>query len=363
MNWYLVFILAVIGAQFVLETVADWLNVRHVQEELPEEFEGYYDDEKYRTSQRYLRDTTYSDMFADTVKTAVVVTFILCGGFNYVDQAARSLGGGTVVTGLVFAGILTAASRLMALPFAAYDTFVIEERYGFNKTTPATFLLDEVKVLFLTAALGGPLFALVLWFFEYAAGTAWLYCWGLVVAFEMVMVFVAPYVILPLFNKYEPLEEGELKSAIEAYARSQGFAMKGVFTMDGSKRSSKSNAFFTGFGRSRRIVLFDTLIARHSVEEIVAILAHEMGHYKKRHVLWSIVRAVAAAGVSFYLLSFFINNRGLFEAFQMEHVSVYAGLFFFGFLFATLGRITTGNRCSDSRVTFSSRITPQGICP
>ncbi|HAK96239.1 MAG TPA: peptidase M48 [Planctomycetes bacterium] len=336
MNGYLAVVLAALIGHYVLELVSDWLNVRNVKEDLPAEFEGFYDPAKYRTSQQYLRETTRFGLIEDTFDTVVSVAFILLGGFNLVDTLARGAAAGEVLTGLVFAGILIVAAKIIGLPFDVYDTFVIEEKYGFNRTTPRTFVLDIVKSLLLNAILGGALFALVVWLFDAAGARAWLYCWGAVVAFELVIMFLAPYVILPLFNKFEPLAEGPLRTAIEDYARRRGFAMKGVFTMDGSKRSSKTNAFFTGFGRSRRIVLFDTLIAKHTVEELVAIVAHEMGHYKKKHIPKAILRASLAAGLTFYLLSLFIKNPGLFEAFGMERLSTYASLFFFGFLYAPI---------------------------
>jgi STE24 endopeptidase len=336
MNAHLAVVLAALIGRYVLELVSGRRNIRNISEDLPAEFEGFYDSAKYRTSQQYLRENTRFGLVEDTFDTVLSIGFILLGGFNLVDTLARGAAAGEVLTGLVFAGFLILGAKVIGLPFDVYDTFVIEEKYGFNRTTPRTFVLDSVKALILNAILGGALFALVVWLFDAAGPRAWLYCWGAVVAFELVIMFIAPYVILPLFNKFEPLDEGPLKTAIEDYARSRGFAMKGVFTMDGSKRSSKTNAFFTGFGRSRRIVLFDTLIAKHTVEELVAIVAHEMGHYEKKHIPKAILRATAASGITFYLLSLFIKNPGLFEAFRMEHISTYASLFFFGFLYTPI---------------------------
>jgi STE24 endopeptidase len=157
-----------------------------------------------------------------------------------------------------------------------------------------------------------------------------------VVLFQIVLLFLAPVIIFPLFNKFYPLEDGELKTAIEDYARSQHFKMRGIFKMDASKRSTKSNAFFAGFGRFRRIVLFDTLIDRHTVDELVSVLAHEMGHYKRKHILKSILISVMTTGLVFFVLSLFINNKGLFSAFKMQHTSIYASLFFFAFLYSPI---------------------------
>ncbi|MFO8240732.1 MAG: M48 family metallopeptidase, partial [Dissulfuribacterales bacterium] len=339
MNAYLIAILLILIIRYLLDLVSDWLNVRHVSTEVPVEFKGSYDAEKYRKSQNYLRENTGFGIFVDTIQTVITIAFVLFGGFNVVDRISISLGGGTIITGLIFAGILILASKILSLPFSIYSTFVIEEKYGFNKTTPKTYLLDIIKSLLLTALIGGVVFAAVLWFFEKTGDLAWIYCWVVITLFQIFFMFIAPLVIMPIFNKFVPLEEGELRTAIENYAKAQNFKMKGIFKMDGSKRSSKSNAFFTGFGRSRRIVLFDTLIERHTVNELVSILAHEMGHYKKKHIIKAIVRSIIVMGLALFLLSLFIENERLFAAFKMEHLSIYASLFFFGFLYTPIAML------------------------
>ena len=252
------------------------------------------------------------------------------------DQFARSFQWGSIFTGLVFAGLLLFASQMLDLPFSLYQTFVLEEKYGFNKTTPKTFILDILKSWGLVALLGSILFSGILWFFEYAGPLAWLYCWIVLTLFQLFLLFIAPVVIMPIFNKFVPLEEGELKTAIREYAEQQGFKMKGIFSMDGSKRSTKSNAFFTGFGGFRRIVLFDTLIEKHTVDELVSILAHEIGHYRKKHIFKSLLISILTTGLMFFILSLFINNKDLFAAFGMQETSIYASLFFFGFLYAPI---------------------------
>jgi STE24 endopeptidase len=339
MNSYLLVILLILIIRYLLDLISDWLNVRNVSTELPAEFKGYYDAEKYSQSQNYLRENTRFGIFVDTLQTIITIVFVLVGGFNFVDRIARSLGQGPILTGLVFAGILIFASKILNLPFSIYNTFVIEEKYGFNKTTPKTYFLDIIKSLTLTALIGGIVFAAVLWFFEKTGNLAWIYCWMAITLFQIFLMFIAPLVIMPIFNKFVPLEESELRTAIENYAKAQDFKMKGIYMMDGSKRSSKSNAFFTGFGRSRRIVLFDTLIERHPVKELVSILAHEMGHYKKKHIIRAIARSVIVMGLTLFLLSLFIKNEQLFAAFKMEHLSVYASLFFFGFLYTPIAML------------------------
>lgn len=339
MNVYLAVILVAIAADFVITSLADWLNVKRISPALPDEFKGYYDAERYRVSQNYLKDNTRFSLIENAFLTAVKVAFILFGGFNLADILARSFDLGPIPTGLIFAGIVMLGLQLIELPFSAWRTFRIEERYGFNRMNAATFFGDLLKGWLLGAVLGGAIFALVLWVFERFGPGAWVYGWIGVSVFYLFVTFIAPVVIMPLFNKFVPLEEGELRTAIEDYARSQDFKMKGLFKMDASKRSTKSNAYFTGFGRFRRIVLFDTLIKRHTIDELVSVLAHEMGHYKKKHIQRSMLLSLASVGLMFFLLSLFINNPGLFAAFGVQKLSVYASLFFFAFLYAPINLV------------------------
>ena len=242
-------------------------------------------------------------------------------------------------SGLVFTGLLALLSTALNLPFSIYSTFVIEQRFGFNTTTVTTFILDGLKAVLLTILLGGPLLAAILWFFETSGPHAWLFCWIASVAFLLAVQFLAPVVIMPLFNKFVPLAEGELKEAITRYALAQQFAIQGIYTMDGSKRSTRANAFFTGFGRFRRIVFFDTLMDKLAANEIVAVLAHEMGHYKLKHIPVMLALSILQMGLLFFILSLFLGNQGLFAAFGMEHLSVYASLVFFGFLYAPISTL------------------------
>jgi len=339
MNIYLVFILAVLLCSYLLDTIVDILNLRAMSPALPKEFEDWYDGEKYKKSQLYLRETTLFDIISSTVFTCITIGFILLGGFNAVDVFARGFGFGSILTGLLFIGVLLFASSLLNIPFSAYATFVIEEKFGFNKTTVRTFVTDLLKSWLLTLIIGGIVLCLVLWFFEKTGTWAWLYCWGAVTVFQAFFLFIYPVVILPLFNKFTPMEDGDLKTAITQYADSQNFRIKGIFTMDGSRRSTKSNAFFTGFGKFKRIALFDTLIEKHSLDELVSIVAHEIGHYKKHHILQHLLIAAATSGIMFFILSLFLNNRALFDAFRMQETSIYASLLFFGFLYTPIEMI------------------------
>jgi len=336
MNLIAIFILAAIGIDFVLNVWADRLNLKWLRPELPESFKVVYAPDQYRKSQEYLRVNTRFGWITGTFDVALLLIFWFARGFPLLDQWIRSWNFSPVLNGLIFIGILGLIKATVSLPFSVYATFVIEEHFGFNKTTWSTFMLDLLKGLVLALLLGTPLLAGVLFFFEYAGGYAWLFCWIVITLYMLAVQFIAPTWIMPLFNKFISLEDGELKSAILEYAKSIKFPVQNVYVMDGSRRSSKSNAFFTGFGKYKRIALFDTLIKQHSVKELLAVLAHEMGHYKKKHILWGMILGILQTGLMLYLLSLFISYQGLFDAFYMEHTSVYGGLIFFAMLYSPL---------------------------
>lgn len=339
MNIYLIIILVAIAVDFALDISSNWLNLRALTKKLPDEFSEVYDEETYAKSQEYTKVTTRFGFLTGLFDLALLLVFWFSGGFNWLDQIVRSWGFGELVSGLFFIGILMVVKTFISLPFSVYSTFVIEERFGFNKTTAKTFVLDLIKGLLLGAVIGIPLLAGVLAFFMYTGDLAWLYAWLAVTAFTLIMQYVAPTWIMPLFNKFTPLEEGELRSAIEDYTEKVNFPLQGLFVIDGSKRSSKSNAFFTGFGKNKRVALYDTLIENHTVPELVAVLAHEIGHYKKKHIIKGMVISILHTGVLFFLLSFFLSEEALFDAFYMEQMSVYTGLIFFGMLYSPIEMI------------------------
>ena len=336
MNIYSIVIFTVLIAEFALNFWADYLNLRTLSSPLPQEFNGIYDTASYQKSQAYTRVRIIFGIIESAFNLIVTILFWLAGGFNFLDSLIRRLDFGMLITGLLYIGVLVLVRSILALPFSIYSTFVIEERFGFNKTTPATFTMDILKGLFLGILLGVPLLSGILAFFGYAGMFAWLYCWIAATVFILFVQFIAPTWIMPLFNKFTPLESGELRDSILAYAQSVQYSLRDVYVMDGSKRSSKSNAFFTGFGKNKRIALFDTLIKKHTVEELVAVLAHEIGHYKKKHITQGIVISIMHLGVMFYLLSIFIGQKELHEAFFMENISIYAGLLFFGLLYTPI---------------------------
>ena len=334
MNIYLLIILSALIGEFLLRTLVRVLNLKALDPGLPNEFQGYYDEEKYARSQEYTRVNTRFAFFTTSFDLIVILVFILFGGFNFVDQIIRGFGLSVLPSGLAFFGILFFASDLISTPFSLYQNFVIEEDFGFNKMTLKTFILDKLKGYLLTLALGGVFLTAILFFFEKTGEYGWLYAWGIIGLFMILIQPLFTLVIAPMFNKFTPLEKGELRTAIENYAQKVGFPLSRIDVMDGSKRSAKSNAYFSGFGKLKRIALFDTLMEKHSNDEMVAILAHEVGHYKKHHIKVGILISILHTGLLFWLLSIFIDNSGLFEAFQMKEISVYGGLTFFMILYS-----------------------------
>lgn len=334
MNIYAIFILAALLAEYALNVVSDGLNLRHLQRGLPEEFTDTFEEAEYERAQEYTRTRTRFGLISSTFGLAVLLLFWFVGGFEWLDTVVRGWGYGPIGTGLFYIGLLVLGRGVLSLPFSVYSTFVIEERFGFNETTPKTFVVDLIKSLALGVAIGGPVLAAVLWFFEASGPMAWVYAWIAVTAVMLLLQFFAPRYIMPLFNDFEPLEEGDLRTAIFSYADSVDFPVNEVYIMDGSRRSNKANAFFTGFGSNRRIVLFDTLVEKLEVDELLAVVAHEMGHYKLNHIPQRIAISVVQTGVLFLLLSVFLQVEGLFEAFYVDQPAVYTGLLFFGLLYS-----------------------------
>ena len=333
MNGYAALILTVLLLDYCLNLWADVLNLKALRPELPDDMADVYDADAYRTSQEYTRVQTRFGWVSSTCMLAVMLVFWFAGGFQVVDDFVRQWHLGPVGSGLVYIGLLGAGQAVLGFPFALYATFVIEARFEFNQTTVWTFLTDRLKGLGLALVLGGPLLAGVLAFFTYAGPHAWLYCWVATTVFALGLQFIAPTWIMPLFNTFTPLEPGPLREAIFAYAASVKFPVEDIVVMDGSRRSRKSNAFFTGFGKRKRIALFDTLVQAHTVPELVAVLAHEVGHYKKGHIIRGLVVSIAHMGVMWFLLAVFLEHPGLFAAFYVDEPSVYAGLVFFGLLY------------------------------
>jgi len=336
MNIYTIIILAALLLEYILGVVSTFLNLKTLNVPLPREFSDIYDNELYKKSQKYTQVRAKFGLIEDTFSIFILLVFWFLGGFNWFDQTVRSFALEPIIDGIVYIGVLLICPSILSLPFSIYSTFVIEERFGFNRTTPKIFIADRFKELMLAILLGVPLLAGTLVIFTYGGEFAWLYCWILVTLFILFIQYIAPTWLMPLFNKFTPLEDGELKQTILSYARDVNFPLEGIFVMDGSKRSTKANAFFTGFGKHKRIAFFDTLVGKYTVQEMLAILAHEIGHYKKKHIQKGMFLSILHSGFMLYLLSIFINNRLLFDAFFMNDLSVYGSLIFFGLLYSPI---------------------------
>ena len=336
MNIFFAIILFALIFEYLLDMIANFLNLKSIKSVVPEDLSGIYEPDEYRKSQDYLRTTTKFAFLTNTFKLILLLGFWFAGGFGWLDEAIREQNFHIIINGLLFISILLLAQLVLTIPFEIYSTFVIEDRFGFNKTTPSTFAYDRVKGLLILLIIGGPLIAGILSFFEYAGSLAWVYCWIAVTLFSLGLQFIAPTWIMPIFNKFTPLEKGNLRDSIFEYANTVNFSIDNILLMDGSKRSNKANAFFTGFGKHKRIALFDTLIEKHSVSELVSIIGHEIGHYKKGHIIQRLVFSIIHSGVIFFLLSIFLNSTELYDAFFVDEQSVYAGLLFFGLLYTPI---------------------------
>lgn len=326
-----------------LDFVATLLNLKSLDPELPAPFRDVFDAEKYAQSQQYTRVSSKFHVLEGSVSLAVLLAFWLLGGFGYLDRWTRSFGLSEIPTGLLFLSALFLGNHLIQLPFRLYDTFKLEASFGFNKTTPKLFITDEIKNLAIAALLGLPLLAGILWIFQYAS-YAWLWAWGFVSAYVVFVQYIYPSLVLPLFNKFTPMPEGELRSSIEDMAKRCQFPLTEISIMDGSKRSTKANAYFTGFGKSKRIALYDTLIEGQTNEEIVAVLAHEIGHFRRHHIIQRVIAGILQTGVLFFLLGLVTNPNGvfareLFDAFGVKTISPHVGLVLFSILFSPASRL------------------------
>ena len=336
MNTFALIITAIVLIEFIIDNTAKYLNLKALDAELPQEFADVYDGDTYRKSQEYTKTRTKFGFISSSFGLVSLLLFWFLGGFEFVNTLAESWSDSFILRGLYFFGILIVSQQLVSLPFSIYSTFVIEERFGFNKTTTKTFVIDMLKGIVLLGVIGGAVLALILYIFNELGEMSWLYAWGTVIAFTLIMQYIAPKWIMPLFNKFKPLEDGELKHMIMEFAEKVDFQLQDIFIMDGSKRSSKSNAFFTGFGKNKRIALFDTLVEKHTTGELVSVLAHEIGHYKRKHILQGMFISILHTGVLFYLLSLFLYQDGLYTAFYMDSTPIYAGFLFFSLLYSPL---------------------------
>jgi STE24 endopeptidase len=337
-----VIILVGVFALWKLEFAATLLNLKTFPTQVPGPLQDLMDAEKLEKARRYLGVNARFGILQSTVSLVVLLVFWSLGGFGWLDGLARSFTSSPVLAGLVFLSLLFLGQSLISLPFSIYDTFVIEQKFGFNRSTPATFVMDRLKGLVLAAVIGLPLAAAVLWIFGNVAH-AWLWAWLVVTAFQLILTYLAPTLIMPLFNKFTPMPDGELKQEIEALGVKCGFPLTGVFVMDGSKRSTKANAFFTGLGKRKKIALFDTLVDKSSQPELLGVLAHEIGHFRCGHIKQRLAVGILQTAVIFFLLGLATDPDGkfarlLFDAFGVKQISPHVGLVLFSILLEPVGK-------------------------
>ena len=333
-------LISILIISFIVDKVLDALNAKHYKDPIPPELSDVYEEEDYLKSQNYKKANDRFSSIASSISLVVTLFFFYLDGFAFVDEWARTFSDNTIIIALIFFGSIMFASDLLSTPFSYYHTFIIEEKFGFNKTTLKTFLVDKIKGWLMSAILGGLLLSIIIWFYESVGSNFWLYAWGIIAVFVFFINMFYARLIVPLFNKQTPLCDGSLKTKIQDYAQKVGFKLDKIVVIDGSKRSTKANAYFSGFGSEKRVTLFDTLIKDLEEEEIVAVLAHEVGHYKRKHILFNLIINILIMGFTFWLLSLFIGNPILSEALNVALPSFHIGLIAFGILYSPISELT-----------------------
>ena len=336
----LILILSFIAFDFILEQTLEFLNLKHQKQALPNELKGIYDEKKYRLSLAYQRENTRLSFITAAFSFMLAFILLVTGGFGYIDSLLRESIASPELLPLVFFGVLFLGSDILNIPFQCYHTFVIEEKYGFNKTTPRLFVVDKLKGYLIAFITGGLLLWVLIMLINQLGEAFWIYFLVVITAFMLFMNMFYTTLILPLFNKLKPLEEGELKQAINDYSQRINFPIHNIFVIDGSRRSKKANAFFSGLGKKKKIVLYDTLIQNHSTDELVAVLAHEVGHYKKRHIVSGIFLSVVQVAVMLFILSKMIFNEGLSLALGASQWGIHLNLMAFAILYSPISRLT-----------------------
>lgn len=339
-NEWLYLILGIVVVDYAIDQLLDYLNYKHSKTALPDKLKDLYDEEEYIRSQKYQKAKSRFGFLTSAFSTLLTILVLSFGGFGWLDGSLRDYVEDPILLSLAFFGVLFVLSDIVNTPFSYYSTFVIEEKFGFNKTTLKTFIVDKFKGYLLTVIIGGILGYALLWIVHQLGANFWLYALALVATFMLIMNLFYTSLILPLFNKLKPLEEGELKDKIMSYAKGVSFPLDNIFVIDGSKRSTKANAFFSGIGKKKKIVLYDTLIEKHSHEELVAVLAHEVGHFKKKHIVLSLVLSVLQMAVTFYVLSLFVFSENLSVALGGSEMAIHLNFIAFGLLYTPISRLT-----------------------
>ena len=334
---YLFLVLIVFG--FVFDKILDFINTKNWKEEIPSSMKEYYDKEKYDQSRNYHKEKGKVSFIQSILMFVIIINVLIFGLFGKLDNYIATFVQDDFFQAITFFGVLILISEAISIPFSIYDTFVLEEKYGFNKTTLGIFIIDKLKSYFLMAIIGGGLLWVILWVIGQIDQGYWYWLWIILVSFMLLMNMFYADVILPIFNKLKPLGDGDLREAIEEYAGKVGYSLKNIYVIDGSKRSTKANAFFSGLGPRKTIALYDTLIEKHTTKELVAVLAHEVGHFKKKHIRTSMILSIFQTGIILFLLEYFLSYPAVTQALGANLPSFHVGVIAFSLVFSPIGTI------------------------
>ena len=332
-------LITILLIKFVIDSVLNHLNAKHFNDTLPNDISDVYEINEYQKSQSYKKTNHNFSKITSLFSLITTLLFFFFDGFSIVDEIARGFSNNIIIITLIFFGIIIIGSDIISIPFSLYKTFVIEEKFGFNKSTKKLFFLDKIKGLLMTIILGGSILSIITWFYEFTGNYFWIYTWLLITTFSVFLNMFYSKLIVPLFNEQTILEEGDLKNEIVKYVNSVGFKANNIYVVNGSKRSTKANAYFSGFGNQKRITLYDTLINDLENNEIVAVLAHEVGHYKRKHILYNLTSSIILTGFALFVLSLFIKTPLLSLALGVSHPSFHIGLIAFGILYSPVSQI------------------------
>ncbi len=339
-SFLLTIIITIVILGYLFDQILDYINLKALRKDIPIEIKEFYDQEKYQKSLDYQREQSYFSFYSSGFSFLLSLAMLLLGGFGWLDNILGNYIDNQIVMALAFFGVIMIASDILSTPFQWYSTFVIEEKFGFNKTTLKTFITDKLKGYALGAVIGGALLSLLIYFINIIGPNFWIWFGVIASVFILLVNMFYTTLLLPLFNKLTPLQDGELKSAIHEFSKKVSFPVDNIFVMDGSKRSKKANAFFSGIGKKKKIVLFDTLIANHTKEELVAVLAHEVGHFKKKHIVWSYLLSIAQIFFMLFVLAQMLYNENLSLALGGHKPAIHLSLIAFGILFSPISGIT-----------------------
>ena len=340
-NIYYYIIISAIVFEYVISSVSSFLDLGNINPDIPDHFKKAYDKKKYAKSQEYLKTKTKFSLVSSTFSIVLIFLVIHLGIFGVLNEFVNLQTNHFILQGLLFISIIYIFQDIISLPFSLYSTFVIEEKFGFNKTTVGLFISDKIKGYAIFIVMGSIIITPILYLFHEYENFGWLIAWSLLALFMIAVQPLFVHVISPMFNKFTPLEDGELRTAIEKYTTQVDFPLARIDIMDGSKRSAHSNAYFSGFGKSRRIAIFDTLVENHTNDEIVSVVAHEVGHYKLKHIIHGTIIGIIETGIMLFVFNFIMNDYALFRVFGVNDLSVHAGLIFFSMLYAPVTMITS----------------------